>query len=104
MDNKISKQDEYDAKTNRYSNRVVILLELSNGNIAVFNNARELTGVIDVMSPCIFTEEVYRSFEQIKNTLWREPKVVFRPHETETAMLQTPLNLDISKYGDDDDC
>lgn len=35
-----------EALSRRYSDDIVILLQLENGNIAVFNNAREFCGVV----------------------------------------------------------
>ena len=39
--------DEQEALSKKYGNGVIILLPLSSGNVAVFNSARELCGIVD---------------------------------------------------------
>ncbi len=63
-----SQADEYEARSNRYSNRVIILLPLSSGNVAVFNSARELTG-ISSSNPAL--PEVC---EYLMRNMWRQPE------------------------------
>jgi hypothetical protein len=40
-------RDEQEALSRKYSNDVMILLPLYSGAIAIFNNARELCGIIE---------------------------------------------------------
>ncbi len=63
-----SQADEYEARSNRYSNRVIILLPLSSGNVAVFNSTRELTG-ISSSNPAL-TEVC----EYLMRNMWRQPE------------------------------
>jgi hypothetical protein len=39
--------DEQEAQSRKYSDDVVILLPLSSGKVAVFNNARQLERIVD---------------------------------------------------------
>jgi hypothetical protein len=67
--------DEQESLSRKYGNEVVLILPLSSGNIAVFNNARELCGIV----------------ENIKDVLdnWYPPSVTLRVTE---ILKKTPLS------------
>jgi hypothetical protein len=68
-------QDEQEALSKKYGNDVVIMLPLKSGNIAVFNNAREL---------CTIVEDIRDVFDN-----WYPPSVT--PRITE-ILKKTPLS------------
>ena len=99
---KISQQDEREAKSNKHSNRVIILLELSNGNIAVFNNAHTLTGVVDMLNVTTYTaEQVTDVFRFIREQFWKQPPsglshnlIELSTDGSSTTFPQDPIDLD----------
>jgi len=86
-------QDEYDAKTRRYSNDVVILLKLTSGNIAVYNNARMLTGIID-RNGKLYETQLTAACEQIQEHFWKKPISTIHLDNTDEPTRKPPLNLD----------
>lgn len=67
-------QDDYEAKSRKYSNEVVILLELESGNIAVFNNARTLTGVINLKDTTnVSADDIVKVYKYVRDKHWKKP-------------------------------
>jgi hypothetical protein len=102
-DYKISPQDKFEAESRSQSNEVIIFLELSSGNIAVFNNARKLTGIIDINDAASFgemvaTEDIKRAYQHIRNKLWKKPVSNLQHITTEIVeddiTPMQPLDLD----------
>lgn len=60
-------KDEQEALSRLYSDDVIRLLPLSSGAVAVFNNARDLCGIID---PCVPNNNIMLAI----NRVWYPPK------------------------------
>ena len=86
-------QDEYDAKTRRYSNDVIILLQLHSGNVAVYNNARMLTGIIN-KDENLHQAQLTAACEQIQQHFWRKPVSTIHSENADEPTQKPPLNLD----------
>lgn len=78
-------KDEQEALSRKYSNDVIILLRLSSGNLAVFNNARELTGITT-------DRDIVNAFNLIECQLWRASKTAL-PNDP-TALIE---QIDLTK-------
>ena len=62
-------KDEQEALSRLYSDDVIRLLPLSSGAIAVFNNARELCGIIHPMD----------TLEATDGSVWQQVRNLFYP-------------------------
>lgn len=72
--------DEQEARSRRLSNDVIMLLPLQGGNIAVFNRAGELCGIVE---PLVWDEENF--WENIMK-LWHPPATRARPSLEELGL------------------
>lgn len=74
--------DQQEALSLKYSNQLLLLLPLSSGNIAVFNSARQLTGIIPV--------NTFWSDLQYIRQFWKPPTI----HLSLSTLTQKSVNPD----------
>jgi hypothetical protein len=82
--------DEQEALSRKYSNDLILLLPLKSGNIAVFNTARELTGIAVPFQGSITMAELA--------TQWLPPEIpeqltITLSHDDETIEALRRLGL-----------
>ena len=75
---------------------MILMLQLSSGNVAIFNNARELTGIM-VTTDLDTVEErtVSKTIEWIRTKLWRTPNT---PRFEKTVVDDTPKEIDLDQF------
>ena len=78
--------DEQEALSKRYGNEIIILLPLSSGNVAVFNSARELCGIIK-----------HIDHRWIPSSIPFPPECWFPPKTKEVNIKVTPAAADLLK-------
>ncbi len=66
-------KDEQEALSRLYSDDIIRLLPLSSGAVAVFNNARDLCGIITEIKDDEAYRDEYTVWEQVQK-LWYPPK------------------------------
>ncbi len=94
-------QDEYEAKTRRMSNDVIILLQLSNGNVAVYNNTRTLTAIIDISDKDLYKGQLVRAYECIRDHFWKKPiSTIYADDDKQKEPTPIPpvSHIDIKKF------